>query len=98
MSTGPTLERRLRRARRGWPPSFPVVQFPNAPLLVALAGLLAAAVTDGTPRAYARAVFLAALAAWAWGELASGANWFRRALGAVGLVYVVAEVAAALGA
>ena len=47
---------------------------------------------------YARAVFYAGLAAWAWEELSGGVNWFRRALGAVGLVYVVVKVAQALGA
>jgi hypothetical protein len=75
-----------------------VAQFPNAPLLVALGGWLAAAVTDGTLHAYARAVLFAALAAWAWGELTSGANWFRRTLGAAGLGYVVVKLAAELGA
>jgi hypothetical protein len=71
---------------------------PNPPLLLALAGLPVAALTDGSVHAYARAVFYAGLAAWAWPELASGANWVRRALGAVGLVYVVVKVGAALGA
>jgi hypothetical protein len=47
---------------------------------------------------YARAVFYAALAGWAWEELEDGANWARRALGAGGLVYVVVKVGAALGA
>jgi hypothetical protein len=47
---------------------------------------------------YARAVFYAGLAAWAWEELADGANWVRRALGAGGLIYVVVKVGAALGA
>jgi hypothetical protein len=31
-------------------------------------------------------------------ELTEGVNWVRRALGAAGLVYVVAKVGAALGA
>jgi hypothetical protein len=75
-----------------------VAQFPNAPLLVALGGWLAAAVTDGSANAYARAVLSAGLAAWAWLELAEGVNWFRRALGAVGVLYVVVQVGAALAA
>jgi hypothetical protein len=74
------------------------MQFPNAPLLVALAGLLVAAVSDGSAHAYARAVFYATLAAWAWLELATGVNWARRVLGAAGLVFVVLRVGAALGA
>lgn len=98
MSTGSTLGDRWRRAQRGWPASFPLVQFPNAPLLVALGGWLVAGLTDGSVHAYARATFYTGLAAWAWEELAGGANWVRRALGAGGLVYVVVKVGAALGA
>jgi hypothetical protein len=82
----------------GWPPSFPLFQFPNAPLLFALAGWLVALPTDGSVHAYARAAFYAGLAAWAWGELTDGVNWVRRAVGAAGLLYVVVKVGAALGA
>jgi hypothetical protein len=86
------------RWEHGWPARFPIVQLPNPPLLVALAGLLVAALTNGSVHAYSRAVFYAGLAAWAWEELASGVNWARRALGVAGLVYVVVKVGAALGA
>ena len=68
------------------------MQFPNAPLLVALATLPVAAVTDGSVHAYARAAFYAAFGAWAWEEMAAGANWVRRGVGAGGLVYVVLRV------
>src|SRR3954454_21405176 len=98
MSTTPTLRDRWRRGQRGWPGSFPLVQLPNAPLLVALGGWLVGALTNGSVHSYVRAVFYAALAAWAWEELEDGANWARRALGAGGLVYVVVQVGAALGA
>jgi hypothetical protein len=87
-----------RRGQRGWPASFPVAQFPNAPLLFALSAWLVAALTTGTAHAYGRAAFYAGLAAWAWAELAGGDNWVRRALGVAGLVYVVIEVGSALGA
>ena len=87
-----------RRGQRGWPASFPLAQFPNAPLLVALGGSLVAALTADSVHAYARAVFYAGLAVWAWEELTDGANWLRRLLGAAGLVYVVAKVGEALGA
>jgi hypothetical protein len=74
------------------------VQFPNAPLLAALGAWLLAALTNGSAHAYARAAFYAALAAWAWQELAGGVNLVRRAVGAAGLAYVVVKVGAALGA
>lgn len=86
-----------RRGQRGWPAGFPIAQFPNPPLLVALGGWTVAAVSDGSVHDAARAVFLVALGAWAWEELADGANWVRRLVGAGGLVYVVAEVASELG-
>jgi hypothetical protein len=98
MKAGLTLGHLWRRGQHGWPAGFPVVQFPNAPLLVALTGWLVAALTGGSAHAYARATFYTGLAAWAWLELADGANWFRRALGAGGLVYVVLKVGVALGA
>jgi hypothetical protein len=98
VSAKPTLGDRWRRRQRGWPASFPLAQFPNAPLIVAAGGWLIAALTDGSVHAYARAAFYAGLAAWAWGELAGGVNWVRRALGAAGLVYVVVKLGAELGA
>jgi len=98
VSTGATLRVLWRRAQRGWPASFPIAQFPNAPLLFALGGWVVAKLTDGSVHSYARAAFYAGLAAWAWLELTDGANWVRRALGAGGLAYVVIKVGVALGA
>lgn len=85
-------------AKRGWPPGFPLVQLPNAPLAVAGTGLLVATVTEGAVGDLAQATGYAALSAWAWLELTDGANLARRALGAGTLAYVVARVAEALGA
>ena len=86
-----------RRGQRGWPSTFPVAQFPNPPLLVALGAWLVAALTHDSVHSYARATFYVGLAAWGWEELSSGANWLRRSLGAAGLVYVVIKVGEALG-
>ena len=85
-----------RRGQRGWPARFPLVQFPNAPLALALAAWLVAALTGGSVHDHARAAFYSLLAAWAFQELAEGTNWARRLLGALGLVLVVAKVATAL--
>jgi hypothetical protein len=84
--------------QRGWPPRYPLLQPPNPPLALALAGWLVALPTDGSVHAYARAAFYAGLAAWGSGELTSGINLGRRAMGAAGLLYVVVKVGAALGA
>jgi hypothetical protein len=85
------------RRERGWPAGSPLLQPPNAPLLVAQGGWLVAAVTQGPVRACARVVFLAGLAVWAWQELASGVNWVRRLYGVAGLAYVGSRIGAALG-
>ena len=97
VATEPMPGNRWERGQRGWPASFPLLQFPNPPLVGALAGWFVAELTDGSVHSYARAVFYAGLAAWAYGELAGGVNWVRRVLGAAGLVYVVVKVGAALG-
>ena len=98
VTTGIELESRWRRGQRGWPASFPLAQFPNAPLLAALCGWIVAALTDGSVHRYARAAFYAGIAAWAWEELTGGVNWVRRALGCAAFVYVVVKIGAALRA
>ena len=96
--TQAALRAAWRRGQAGWPASFPLVQFPNAPLLIAGAGLAVAAATDGATGDYARATAYAGLSVWAWLELTDGANAVRRLLGAAGLVLVVVRVGQALGA
>ena len=96
MSESPTLKEHLERAQHGWPPRYPLVQFPNAPLALAWGGGLAALLTDGAAEAYGSAVFYTGTAAWAWKELTEGANTTRRVLGVAGLALVVARVGAAL--
>jgi len=86
----------LERARHGWPERYPLAQFPNPPLIVALVAWVVAALTSGSVHDYARAAFYAGLAAWAWLELTDGVNLFRRVLGAAGFVYVVISVGGAL--
>ncbi len=75
-----------------------VAQFPNPPLVVAFVAALASRLlADGDLHDGARAVFYVALTVWAWDEASRGIDWFRRALGVVGLAYVVYSVARALG-
>lgn len=70
------------------------MQFPNAPLLVAMGGRRLAAATGGSARAYARAASDAGLAVWGWRELTDGANPVRRMAGASALAYVVRQIVA----
>lgn len=88
--------RLARLTQLGWPRDFPVVQFPNAPLAVALVASVAGHFLDGKAHGVARALFFLGLGVWAYVELTQGVNWFRRVLGAVGLVYAVLRLGAAL--
>ena len=75
----------------GWPARYPIFQPPNAPMLVSQGLRVVAALTDGRARTAARGGYSAALAVWAWGELAHGANGVRRTLGAIALGSVAAH-------
>ena len=89
------LQRLWAQGQRGWPEDFPVAQFPNPPLLAALAGGAVAAATSGSTRAAGHAVLYVGLGVWAYLELTAGANWLRRAVGAAGLAFVIVRVASA---
>lgn len=90
------LSRTYRRLRGlSWPRDYPIAQFPNPPLIVAL---VAFALRWVTPEAWAdalTAIGYVFLAAWAYLELAEGVNLFRRVLGAAALVYVIVLIATA---
>jgi hypothetical protein len=86
----PPLREIYRRGQQGWPSRFVLVQLPNAPLWVGLAGSVVAGVTDdGVVHDGARVVATVGLAVWAAMELLQGVNWFRRVLGAAFLVYLI---------
>ena len=85
-----------QRLQHGWPPSYPIAQFPNVPLIAAIGGLGVAAVSDGAVHDYARATFYTGLTAWAWWEVTDGVNAWRRVVGAAGLAFVVISVGQAL--
>jgi hypothetical protein len=87
-----------RRGQDGWPRRFPIVQFPNPPLLFALGGWVLAATTDGTTHDAGRVVFIVGLGVWAWEEAVGGVNWFRRLLGAAALVWIVVALIGRLAA
>jgi hypothetical protein len=91
-----TIAELWRRGQVGWPRRFPIAQFPNPPLLLAFAGLGLAAATNGPAHDVGRAIFSVGLAVWAWQELVSGVNWFRRLLGAGALVWLVVGLAGEL--
>ncbi len=85
-----------RLAQLGFPRRFPIVQFPNLPLAVALVAGAVASLVSGTAHDYATSVSYLALTIWAYEEIAHGVNWFRRVLGLAFVVILVVRVAHAL--
>lgn len=82
-----------RAGQRGWPASFPLAQFPNAPLGASLLASVIAAATEGGVHDVAHAASRVFLGVWSYDEMVHGVNWFRHGLGAAGLVYVIAQLA-----
>jgi hypothetical protein len=104
-SPAPSATRReLRELRRRltaltkleWPRRYPIVQFPNLPLIVAFAAGLVAHHAHGAAHADGAAISYLAMAIWAYLELVSGVNWFRRLLGLAYVVSTVVHLARAL--
>ena len=80
----------------GFPRGFPIVQFPNLPLIVALLAGWAATLTHGTGHFYLRSVAYLATTIWAYEELVDGVSWFRRLLGLTVLIVLIVRVADAI--
>lgn len=81
-----------RRSQRGWPARYPLVQFPNAPLLVAIAASSASRAASGDAADVLQAVSRVGIAIWSYEELVRGDNLVRRLMGAAGLVYVAVAI------
>ena len=79
-----------------FPRRFPIVQFPNLPLIVALLAGATGAFLDGSEHSYAASVSYLALTIWAYEELVHGVNWFRRLLGLIFLILLIMRVAHAV--
>jgi hypothetical protein len=91
-----TVAELWRRGQVGWPRSFPIMQFPNPPLLLAFAGWGLAAESGGSAHELGHAVFTLGLAVWAWEEAVGGVNWFRHLLGVGAFVWIVIALAGEL--
>jgi hypothetical protein len=79
-----------------FPRRFPIVQFPNLPLIVALLAGAAGAFLDGSEHSYAASESYLALTIWAYQELVRGVNWFRRILGFAFVILLIMRVAHAV--
>jgi hypothetical protein len=87
-----------RLTELSFPRRFPIVQFPNLPLIVALFAGTAARFLDGSAHSYAASVSYLAMTIWAYEELVYGVNWFRRLLGLAYVILLIVRVADALHA
>jgi hypothetical protein len=81
-----------------FPRRFPIVQFPNLPLIVAVLAGEAGKFLDGGAHSFAVSVSYLAITIWAYEELVYGVNWFRRLLGLAYVILLVVRVADALHA
>jgi hypothetical protein len=79
-----------------WPRRYPLIQFPNVPLIVAFVAGQTAGDLHGLPHSYASAVAYLAMIVWAYEELAHGVNRFRNLLGLAYAVSTVVHLAVAL--
>jgi hypothetical protein len=85
-----------RLTRLGLPRRFPIVQFPNLPLLAAIVAGRATDIAHGPAGSYLRSVSYLAMTVWAYEELVHGVNWFRRLLGLVFAILLIMRVAHAV--
>jgi hypothetical protein len=85
-----------RLTRVGFPRRFPIIQFPNAPLIISFIAGMVAGRTGGSAHDYAQSVSYLSLAVWAYLELVSGVNWFRRLLGTGYIASTTVHLALAL--
>jgi hypothetical protein len=93
------LWRGFQRLRKlSFPRRFPIVQFPNAPLIIAFLAGAAAARTHDPGHAYLAAISFLAFGIWAYEELLHGVNWFRHLLGLGFGIATAVHLALALGA
>ncbi len=89
----------LDRVRKlEFPRRFPILQFPNLPLIIAFLAGEAGRFVHGTGLDYTRSVAYVATAIWAYEELAHGVNWFRHLLGFAYVIIVVVRIAHAVQA
>ena len=97
----PTGLRRLaawyhRLTALSFPKRYPIVQFPNWPLILAFLVGQAAGRLHGMAHDDAWAISILAMIIWAYGELAHGVNRFRNLLGLYYVISTTVHLASAL--
>jgi hypothetical protein len=85
-----------RLTQLSFPRSYPIVQFPNAPLILAFLSGLLAHYSHGRVHSYAQAISYLTMAIWAYLELFKGVSAFRRLLGLAYTISTAVHLANAL--
>jgi hypothetical protein len=85
-----------RLTELSFPRSYPIIQFPNATLILAFVSGLVAQHSHGQEHSGAQAVSYLSMAIWAYLELFQGVNSFRKLLGLVYTVSTAVHLAGAL--
>ncbi len=80
-----------RAGQKGWPRRYPLVQLPNAPLLLALGGRRLRRARSEPARQAGELAYGLGMLWWALEEIGRGTNLFRRALGIGALVALLAS-------
>lgn len=66
-----------------------ILQVPNAPLIIAISGLIVSKVPNILLHKLGATTYTIAIIIWAYEEITSGINWIRRLLGLVVIFTVV---------
>ncbi len=74
------------------PRRFPIFQFPNLPLIATMVAAAVGRMTRGSASHRAMRLSRLGLLWWSAEEILSGANWFRRLLGAAAGAYSFATL------
>jgi hypothetical protein len=85
-----------RLTQVSFPKSYPIIQFPNAPLILAFVSGLVAQGAHGQVHSDAQAICYLAMAVWAYLELFHGVNMFRHLLGLWYTISTAVHLAGAL--
>lgn len=81
-----------RLTRIGFPQHFQIVQFPNLLLIAASITGYASRNVGGAAHNYLQTTAYMTMTVWAYEEIVSGSNWFRRLLGTFFMIVVLLHI------
>jgi hypothetical protein len=96
-NTGLILWRSFRRLTTiSFPRQYPIVQFPNLPLIAAFIAEKISQSLHGNAHNYLLSAAFVAMTVWAYEELVDGVNWFRHLLGLTYMIIMVFRIAGSM--